>query len=111
MSPCCGRVATVSRPMGTFLSSCQGDILMEFRQTRIFCCLIAPDPYHLHGNGVCRPAWENRLTNSALMTPTNKRSQEFYARKYLVCRGHLDGAGVSRQPDFYSRWPFRVAAC
>jgi hypothetical protein len=24
------------------------------------------------GNGVCRPAWENRLTVSALMTPTNK---------------------------------------
>jgi hypothetical protein len=24
------------------------------------------------GNGVCRPAWENRLTISALMTPTNK---------------------------------------
>jgi hypothetical protein len=28
--------------------------------------------YLFHGNGVCRPAWENRLTNSALMTPTNK---------------------------------------
>jgi hypothetical protein len=24
------------------------------------------------GNGVCRPAWENRLTISVLMTPTNK---------------------------------------
>ena len=32
MSPCCGRVATASRPMGTFLSSYIGDILMEFRQ-------------------------------------------------------------------------------
>jgi hypothetical protein len=27
---------------------------------------------NLPGNGVCRPAWENRLTVSALMTPTNK---------------------------------------
>jgi len=27
---------------------------------------------NLAGNGVCRPAWENRLTVSALMTPTNK---------------------------------------
>jgi hypothetical protein len=26
---------------------------------------------HFPGNGVCRPAWENRLTVSALMTPTN----------------------------------------
>jgi hypothetical protein len=25
---------------------------------------------HLHGNGVCLPAWENRLTVSVLMTPT-----------------------------------------
>jgi hypothetical protein len=23
-----------------------------------------------HGNGVCRPEWENRLTVSALITPT-----------------------------------------
>jgi hypothetical protein len=25
-----------------------------------------------HGNGVCRPEWENRLTVSALITPANK---------------------------------------
>src|ERR1039457_7546519 len=36
MSPCCGPVATASRPMGTFLSSYMGDILMEFRQFQ-FC--------------------------------------------------------------------------
>jgi hypothetical protein len=28
--------------------------------------------HNFRGNGVCHPAWENRLTVSALMTPTNK---------------------------------------
>jgi hypothetical protein len=63
---------TLTRGSKTSFSMQAGGFKATFKAAKFQLPCAGQFHNNFPGNGVCRPAWENRLTVSALMTPTNK---------------------------------------